>query len=796
MSFSFKPQIQENDKLKPIELMDEHFDFIDSDQDIDQDIDKDIDHIKQDGQLDESKEDEDDEQDIEQEVDPVSNVLLSRFKDAPIPNDGVESWRNHSRILKFKLNPNGIDGIGFISQNPESDKKIKIFNEETKIYTTKIPTFKDSKLYIDYVANLFEIFQELGDDRYYSIQTIGLIRKNSQFEQSQNLKTSFELILTSLQKFIEELAQENYDSLLIFEFEEILNIINCLYSIYFIDNDESEFAINLKNWINQSDPQPSNELSQSILSSLTPFKHPLFWNLVTQLIIRGLYQEAYNVLNDSKIYESIFKQEEISNLYSDILNILKSYPERQTLNFFKEWKNLTIQALDISKSLSNNIKDNIELLREFINILSILSGDKQSIIQNSSNWYECLLALYYYYIPSKELLSEYFELAVSQFQPDVSSIWELSSIDVFHGNFLQVLRSISSFDSTTSSYISVLLEAKGLLKGYSFDSDDKILNQSIYLNQDLFTNTNVSDFLMNSHALDCLSNYELASIGVGILSLSRNPIARSVIAEYLSHYDFQSSDDIEWAFQVCAQLKLNSTAQSLNRIIAHRALNDGRTFDALVHFAKAGEINYVKHYTWLLFEKSLLIGNIVDDEIINSIVDDTVVIDQDLQEIPSIVRQCLTPYAILYQFWKYQQNGSLRLSLLKLISLLKFKYLPLEYFGILLSQLLPFIIFITPSNVFLQNDLYSIIKVLNEFEKNLNSITNNNKIKNKLAKKLKLGEELYQISIKDIETKDKLYWANQLTKIGVRIPNDLNDLIKLVKRNIAVEIGRTFLEGK
>jgi len=756
-----------NQELRDVDLMDETFDFVD--------------------ESDEAVEDEE----LDQELDETSNVLLKRFEDAPIGPGGVEQWRDTSRILKFKLNPNGINGVGFISQDPTSDKEIKVFPQETKLYPASIPQSDDSPLYTDYISNLYSIYESLGDERYYSVSTIGLIKKNAQREQTNVLNKAMSLTIQELELYIERKQSQGDSDASIFELEECLFILNCLKAVYFSEDYETPSL--LSKWINRADPQPNIELSESIMKSPSPYQHPFFWKFINQLTLRGLFKNASEAIKQSGYSELSKTDINLFNLFTDAENLLANYPEKSSPDIFKQFKKTAATAAT-NASIRNST--NSELTKNIKTLLNIIAGNKSTILENSDSWYEALVALIYYHIPSTELLDEYFHECLQSLQPDRTVVWEVASVDIFEGNFLQVLRSLSSFNTATAAYVSALCEAKGLLRGYSLDEDENGKDASSFslLNQDLFSTRNVSEFLLHGHALDCLAIEPLVPVGIGILAISRNPTARSVIAEYLPKYNFKTNDDIEWALTVCASLKLPQIAHVIFRIAAQRSLSDGLLLEALTLFARAGEVEFVKHHCWLIFENSLIRGEPIQDVVINAVVDDSITlesIDRESLTISPLLRQLLAPYAILYQFWELKNQGSLNLALTKLISLLKFPHLPSKLFGLLIAQILPFVIFMTPPKVLTKNDLLSVVKILDSFDKEI--------ISPKTSKAMKIKKQanlLYKFSIDEtkLSSRPDNYWVKQLKENEIPVPSDLTLLMKLIRRNIAVEIGRSFME--
>jgi nuclear pore complex protein Nup85 len=762
-----------NSKDAQLQQMDE-FNF-------DEDEDDNINGQGNDSLSDEIAEIEVDEEEFD-DVDDVSGVPVTRFEEAPIPHDGVEAWRQASRILKFKLNPNGIDGIGFISQDPHSDKTIKVYPQETKIYTMKTPFFTDSDLYVDFVSNLYSIYEALGDEKNYSVPTIGLVKRDAQRSQKEVLNKAFSMIIKELQSYIEDKKSAKEDESSIFELEECLNIIHCLKALYFSPDEEMPQLIS--EWVNIADPQPDLELTESIMGFERPYKHPFFWKFIKKLAIRGLYSHASNALRQSGFEELQTSDSSDFNLILDAISLLESYPENSTIDVFKQWR-LTATKAASNASIRND--SDLELSSNIRSLLNIISGNKQEILEASETWYEAILALICYDVPTNELLQDYFELATSHKAPNDSVIWESACLNIFEGKFLTMLRSIGSFNVTIAAYISTLCEAKGLLKNYSLGDDS---NQATsIIDQDLLSNEKFSSRLLHSHALDCLSISKLIPVGVGILATSKHPLARSVIAEYLPKYDFKSNDDIEWALTVCASLKLPQISNVIYRTAAQRSLASGFLLESLTFFSKAGEAGIVKYHCWNIFENSLVLGKSIDDLVINSFIDDTIEIDKEEEiELPALVKQLLAPYAILYKFWKYQESGDLKTAFKKLLSLLKFPYIPAKLFGVLLSLILPFLSFNIPSRVIESKDLTTLIKLLDSFEETYDND------EPKSQKQLQSSDEFYKFYVGNcINNKANNNWVSMFKEKEIKYPKDLRELFLDIRKKISFLIGKTFL---
>ena len=101
----------------------------------------------------------------------------------------------------------------------------------------------------------------------------------------------------------------------------------------------------------------------------------------------------------------------------------------------------------------------------------------------------------------------------------------------------------------------------------------------------------------------------------------------------------------------------------------------------------------VHHIVWdIIFQDSLVNNRPIKDELINNIISHKV--DSSF-EIHPVIRQCLSPYAVLIEFFKsLEQSRSTRAmdNLSKLVHLIRFNHLPKKYYPLLLCQIIPFLI--------------------------------------------------------------------------------------------------------
>ncbi|CCD25818.2 Nup85p NDAI_0G00420 [Naumovozyma dairenensis CBS 421] len=663
-------------------LMDtNNFDFIDDNESINDDDNMGLDQeSKHSDAVDSDKEEEeqnDEDEDIDDtsfEIDPVSNVPIIRLtkkkSDLPLKNTSTLSSSSH---LKFKLGPLNSQNLAFITEN---STKSHAYN--SILYPIQLPNVDNSKEFPVYVSKLFEIYNDLGDDRVFTIPTFGLIKSSSLKNHNVVVNMAMETMINELEIFINTL-QKNYESekehqqeeqeqerqqyveigSKFFMLEDSLTILNCLKTFHFIcdnnnietNDDEQDFISNdefdtdsIRNkfitsllcWINRSDGQPDEAYIEQVFNNNTTgvneheskgvFGTIFFWKLLNQLLLRGLFQQAILCIERSNILEYLETQCSSSfQIMKDLISLLENYPT-DSYTKFREWKAYTLQLLsnfnDSENKISGELRDSIE------DTLLIISGNENKILYYSKTWYESLSGFLLYYIPSLKLIQQYLQLSLERHSLDLTNNWENSCVKIIQNNIHSILPQLESLDSCTAAFTAAICEAKGLLEPFEYTTND-LTDENANEIEDLFSRKNgMASYLINNFALElCSSNdKQLWPIAIGLISLcpqqnglNNYSIKKLTISELLLHYPFETNDDIEWMLSICAQWKLPRVAKSLYTILGNQMLYQGSTIEAITNFSKAGKFELVKQYSWTLFEASILNNAPLDDQILNAI---------------------------------------------------------------------------------------------------------------------------------------------------------------------------------
>lgn len=672
------------------------------------------------------------------------------------------------------------------------------FHFDARLYQDLIEY--ENKHYTEFANENFKLLQQLEDadlrfeDTEYEIGVIDNSKLAKLAVIEDKINFTFLKIIENLETLINKSNSDNEETMDDSQanYELLLHILDCLYAHKFILNANLKPNYLCK-WVNRFDPQPDRQLVQDVMMIPKPYLHPLFWNrLISKLICRGLMDQAVNAIKNSH-YEELQENTESSVVYEvieDLTNLLISYNTMSLKNQFANWKLSCCEFRDLFHTFKKKTSgSNLRLLDQIHDLLLILTGLPKTISNYSDSWYEIFACLSLYQVRDEEpLYKEYFEISTNEKPPSLITVdpyknLEKTFLNIFEGNYLHVLMQIDEIDSSTSSLVSRLLEIKKILSSY----------YSTVLTTGL---RSISEYLLTKYAYQCLENHSLVPIGIGILLndhvMTDPKTNKAIIAEFLPNYHCKTNDDLEWSLTICAKLGLVTTANELYKIHGSKSLKEGYIYEALnmlVNGYSADEpldetttqneaIKGIHHIVWdIIFQDSLLNGRPVEDELINNIIEHKVKFD-----IHPVIKQCLSPYGVLYEFFKANKQ-ILSESILakdkisKLIHLLEFIHLPKKFVPLLLGQ---FFVFLSDEHYLFQiPDLIVIIELIDNFEDNLvNGV-------------LDTCQELYEYAI-SMEIDDDSDWRKILKKQS-KIPENVQSLIRLLRNKIAHKIGQVYV---
>ncbi|CAB4255773.1 similar to Saccharomyces cerevisiae YJR042W NUP85 Subunit of the Nup84p subcomplex of the nuclear pore complex (NPC) [Maudiozyma barnettii] len=618
--------------------------------------------------------------------------------------DELPLRKGDSGKLKLKLSNLGGYNLAYVTGK-----------ENEMLYPVSIPNMDNNKQYYKYITSLFQIYQDLGEHRSYNIPTIGVINSSYQEQHIASVNLALEATFSELEYFLNEIKDEKVSIDRYMNLEDSMIILQCLKTIYFtLDSPDEEqkrenFIVGLIEWVNRSDGEPNSQYINHVFdtdnSEKPVFQTNLFWRLLNQLLLRGLFEQAVGCIEKSRILSSLKDICQVSyNALSDLSTLLKHYP-MDSDESFREWKAM---VLELNQTFSNSETNVSGELRDSIeDTLLLVGGDRFKILNYSKTWYESFCGFILYYIPTLELADEYLKLSVERNAIDITSNWEECCASIIKGNVYSIFPVLESLDNCTATFAAAICEAKGLLRNLFTGEDEDIELLSQHEEDHVFTDllsqkNGIAYYMINNLAFELCSydNKDLWPIAIGLITfvpVINSGAKRMTIGELLQHYPYQTNDDIEWLLSVCAQWKLPYVTKSLFTKLGNSMMYEGKTIEAITNFSRAGRFDLVKQYSWTLFEASVVTGKPLEDEVLTAIVqgneqslDESGMMTEDILNslVTNAMKQTLSPYAVLFRFYEEIEEQNWPVALDLLVELITFKYLPDHYLVLLVTKFL------------------------------------------------------------------------------------------------------------
>lgn len=679
---------------------------------------------------------------------------LTKPEDLPLSNGDKGK-------LRFKLNTLSEFNLAYVTKK-----------KEYKLYPVNTSTIRNTSLQSNYIINVFDIYQNLGEHRSYNLPTMGVINSTSQYEHNVTVNEAMGALVSELAILIESAKEKDLPIANYIDLEDSLNILHCLNTIHFTTDSSnggdsrSAFLHNLLEWVNRADGEPSPDLIDRVFSANEAneptYQNVMFWKLLNQLLLRGLFDQAIGCIERSGIISELSNICKISSdAMTDVLELLRTYPMDDEKTF-REWKAM---VLELSQTFSNSQTMVSGELRDYIeDTLLLLSGDRFKILNYSKTWYESFCGFILFYIPTLELAEEYLKVSTERNPIDLTNNWEECCASIIRGDVYSILPTLESLNTCTATFTAALCEAKGLLRSVASHTDDNVAFSGGFqagtssggiVNNLLTQKEGVVSYMMNNFAFELCStdDRKLWPVAIGLITLvptGNTDAKRITISELLQHYPYQTNDDIEWLLSVCAEWKLPHVTKSLYTKLGTAMMDEGKTIEAIANFSKAGRFDRVIQYSWTLFEASVIQGEPLEDEILNAIIqndelslDNSNYISEDLVDgvMTKAMRQTLSPYAVLYRFYEGMANEEWDVALDLLVKLITFSYLP-DYYVVMLVTKFLYPLYLSEEERIVDEE--TIVKIINTLETRWDSksIKSQNIYRAVLESDLALSEEL------------------------------------------------------
>lgn len=684
---------------------------------------------------------------------PIEDIEETMLPNAPIVRGGVETMIAQGRAVKFVLNPAVSDGSLWISDRGEikrlDDAVPKAYDEERKIYIVEVPGVSFSDKYCQFVIDSYKLMCECTGVTRGSVAN-GKDSSTATRNPDVIVQKYTDLFINLMETFLENGQADLPEAV---QVADSLNIVKCLNATRFTPDSRHNISDQFMEWVNTVDGGWPIDSTEEIMLYSAPLEHPSFWNRMVSLVCRGELEVAASSL-EAVINGPLHEDMRVHINYT--IQLCRSYPVGAPVLDFRTWKG---QCNEVHRSLQS--VDDTMNAQGLSRVLNVLRGDKESLLELDEPWFVILGDFLKYHDPSRTRLNEYYNMVIKAHPIDVTITWEKGCSEVLKGNYLTVIRDIESLDRCTAVTVTELCRQRRLLDIYTVD-----IGQS----------EKPITWLTLSHAQNCLANTKLIRIGVEMLEniSHEHREARRIIQEFLPRYDFTDNEDMEWALRVCSRMNLNTTSLRLHRIAAVKYVQNQCFLEAFIEFDRAKDLDGMRVFSWKLFEESLVNVAARGDPLTLAAVgkDNTI-------NIPHAVRECLSPFAVLVEYFNFLQDGLFAEAASNIVALVQFPYIPVKYYGLLVVSALPLLSRSRP-RVLKTSDLIALINALDKLGKNVGD---------ELAES---GKALIQYSL-SLATSQMEPWDWRQT---FQRFDTCEQIVRRIRIDIAREISRSYLDGE
>lgn len=634
--------------------------------------------------------------------------------------------------MAFQFDPVSNQGLTWITARDLSQSKdLPIQPSESKLYPTLIPGINYSINYKSFIRDSFELLQDLIKvSTQMDLQMRNEIRWDNGL--SENIKQYCELI--------DQYSDNNQ------RLADVNIIIRCFNAIRFIPDTRNNISKDFADWVNSAsiDYSINDEGLNEIVGA--GLSHPSFWQTIYVLAIRNMTRLCSNCLQS--VAESLHNKGD-RTAFQLVIDLLLAYPENAVLDKeYQKWKDEVASLYRVLQQMNNeDLKFQLELL------FKILLGDRTTILTFSRSWFEAMCGFLCYNDGTKKRLEDYYIIATEAFPVDHSLTWEDGCAAVIRGDFLVAIEKIESLDPYVAAVISECCEVRGLMDVYTDGSF-----------------TQVRHWLLINYAKLCLEDSKISPVGVQLLRILGDNESIEIFAEYAPRLALYGTEAIDMIIDTSMHFGLEDTIRITNQIAAKQHESQGDYLDAMTRYLDARDNNSLRNISWKLFEKCLLDQKPIES--MNNVVDHTL----DF-EISPLVRECVSPYAVLATAFENLSKGLLSKAGKCFVALLDHPYLPEKYL-ISLFVLIEKLMDRSHSKVFSNKDLKTIMEAINKWQ---DRIEKNASVKSEsitiLKALLRQKGDKAGASIKEISD------------------SDIDDIISIIVNNLSAEYSRCLMES-
>ncbi|KAF9926314.1 Nucleoporin nup85 [Linnemannia zychae] len=566
----------------------------------------------------------------------------------------VASWVKTNRTLRSTFRPATNETAVYVVGRKAAEEfptKQKVTTKDSTIFLCQA-VIPESR--IPFIQSTFKVFVDIATKNPYKAGGPSDYKQHLQRYNNAIEEHLAHLYVESKTNDKPEIEQE---TILMESFSAIWQLAETM----FLTSDRNRpIAYMFSEWLATHETSQDAELGKTLLADSSKLTHPDFWSYIRRCLLRGMFESATFILNQTLSDE---EDEKVANALEALLRVFHDIPTSEKPLPFEELYAHHIKKFTKSpyvKYLGNGATQ----------VMKVLSCDVEEIIEVSESWEEAVSGTLLFVNPDceRENLGPILETCLPPFLETTDvTLLDRIKIAILQLDDVKTIRLCGEFHPWLVAHLSNVLQQYGYLDMDAIDL------------QDIATNgwdTSIRDFYIIGYAQSLMSNLSLWEISAGYL-LRCGHTGRSMLSEWICHVPLDSIEKAQKVLKFCQENGLKDSLRSINRIMAVEEEKRGEYARAIQHFIVSRDLDRVAKVVDNLFLGYLERGQFDSQDTFDSI---------EQLDTTSTHVHFLRSYV---EFHRAYKNGKVVQAGDSLIKLLASGKVPKQYWIVLLMDALP-----------------------------------------------------------------------------------------------------------
>ncbi|KAG0053819.1 Nucleoporin nup85 [Gryganskiella cystojenkinii] len=581
---------------------------------------------------------------------------------SPIGKDTtVEKWSKSNRTIQATFRPSTNELAVYVAGKKAAEEfpvQQKVTTKDNVVFLCQ-ETIPDVR--IPFIKQMFSVFVDMTARDPYTTPDLYQRSFDRYYEGIERYLLQLDVLSNAMDESdnTEQITRE----------AELMDKLRAIWQlaeyVFLTTDDKKPIAFLYGEWLTRHDGAMDLEVGEALLAKTGKLTQPEFWPYVYQCLLRGMKNSVVFLVEQALSEE---EDENTADGLEGFLAVLRGIPSSETLlpdgksrGRHGMWQE---QCRKFAKSPLL-----LYLGSEADTAMSILTGDRDAILDTAESWEEAFSAILLYSDPecSRHDLAPILNACVERYLKDTeASLLDKIKVGILEMDAIKTIRYCGNFHPWLVAHLSDVFQQYGYL-----DMSDIQLQDTIVAGWD----SNIRDFFITSYAHSLMANPRLWEEIAGYL-LNCGHTGRAMLSEWICHVPMESSTKAHKVLKFCKDNNLADSLRSINRVMAVEEEKRGEYVEAIQHFIASKDVDRVAKVADNMMLKCLA-GNLDLDQALSSLPETTS---------PNDHVEFLRSYA---SFQREYKNGSVVEAAETLVAMLATEKAPKKYWAILLMDALP-----------------------------------------------------------------------------------------------------------